>query len=99
MEKEGKEWTCPKCKKLMSDGETAVKSNEVVIAKTGLESSPAKARRSSSTSSTSLSSKKSPKPVQPDKASEKPVGPKLSQKRPEVKQLLPLVYQNNYVFF
>jgi hypothetical protein len=86
MEAQGKEWTCPKCKKLLQENETPtpVIVNEVVE-KPSAEGSPSKARRTSSTSSASSSVvKKSPKPAVAAKTPDKSPTPKLIQKRPEV---------------
>jgi hypothetical protein len=87
MEAQGKEWTCPKCKKMLQQNETPtpVVVNEVVDKTKGNDSSPAKARRNSSTSSASSAGvKKSPKPGVAIKTPDKPPTPKLVPKRPEV---------------
>jgi hypothetical protein len=87
MEAQGKEWTCPKCKKMLLQNETPspVVVNEVVDKPKSVESSPAKARRNSATSSASSAvAKKSPKPGVATKTPEKPPASKLIQKRPEV---------------
>lgn len=84
MEAQGKEWTCPKCKKLLQQNDTPVVATEPVE-KPAVESSPAKARRSSSTSSASSAvAKKSPKLAVVVKTPDKTPTPKLVQKRPEV---------------
>ncbi|XP_059480576.1 death-inducer obliterator 1 isoform X2 [Neocloeon triangulifer] len=95
MELEGKEWTCPKCKKLLKQNEIPTKIGEDNEKKIEV-SSPAKARRSSSTSSAASTAtvKKSPKPAQPaDKPEKSQVGSKLISKRPEAKKLTPLVIE------
>lgn len=86
MEAQGKEWTCPKCKKLLQQNETPIPVVvDEVVEKPSVESSPAKARRTSSTSSASSAVvKKSPKPAVALKTPEKSPAPKLVQKRPEV---------------
>ncbi|CAB3368135.1 Hypothetical predicted protein [Cloeon dipterum] len=93
MEAQGKEWTCPKCKKLLMANEIPVKANEPGEKIDPEVAAPAKARRSSSASSASSSAtnKKSPKAPPVAKTPEKPQ--KLSLKRPEAKKLAPLTIE------